>query len=77
MYGENDYLAFYKEDEKSFYIVEAKEFAKLCEKLCNKGIVYSSKEALYHKYTRRGRKDVISMIHFDDIKKCKHSIIKT
>lgn len=76
LYGENDFIAFHKIDENCFYLVETKELAKLCEKICNQGNALYSKDALYHRYTRNGRKDELSMIYFDDIKKCNYSIIK-
>lgn len=76
LYGENDYIAFHKSDENCFYLVETQELAKVCENICNQGITLYSKDALYHRYTRKGRKDELSMIYFDDLKKCNYTIIK-
>jgi len=68
LYGDNDFIAFYIQKEGIFYVIETSKLASLCESLCNQGYTNSSKDALYKKYTRAGRKDVISMIKFDDIK---------
>jgi hypothetical protein len=70
LYGNNKYVVFYKSDENCFYSVLTKELANLCENICNQGIAYNSYDALYKKYTRKGRQDVISMIYFSDIFKC-------
>ena len=69
LYGKNDLLAFYRTSDSSFYVVRTKELAELCEKLCDNKRVYSPQNALYHRYTRAGRKDVISMIRYDDLSK--------
>jgi hypothetical protein len=76
LYGKADYIAFYKKDENSFYIIDRKELVKLCESICDDTKVTNPKEALYHKYTREGRKDVLSLIYFDDILKCNYKILK-
>ena len=57
LYGKNDLIAFYRESDSSFYIVKTKDLAQLCESICDKKRVYYSNEALYHRYTRAGRKD--------------------
>lgn len=72
LYGKNDLTAFYRTIDESFYIVRTSDLAKLCEELCDDKRVYYSSEALYHRYTRSGRKDVISMIKFEDLLKIYH-----
>lgn len=67
LYGENDLIAFYREIDTSFYIVKTPELAQLCEELCDDKMVFRSSDALYHKYTRMGRKDVLSLIKFEDL----------
>lgn len=76
LYGKADYIAFYDEENDKFYIVDRKELAEFCEKKCDNKVVTNPKEALYHKYTREGRKDVISLFYLEDILTCKHSILK-
>ena len=76
LYGNNDFTAFHKVDENAFYLVKTADLAKLCENLCNQGIVTTSSDALYHRYTRAGRKDELSMIKFEDLKKCNVFIIR-
>ena len=71
LYGENKYTIFYYREKHGFLCVETQDLAKLCEKLCTKGVAYRASDALYKKYTRDGRKDVISIIHLRDILKCK------
>lgn len=72
LYGENEFIAFYQPIENVFYVVKTKDLAELCEQLCNQGITNSAKDALYKRYTRKGRKDEISMIMFDDLKKIQY-----
>lgn len=76
LYGENDLIAFYRESDSSFYVVKTPQLAQLCEKLCDNQIVQYASQALYHKYTRSGRKDVLSMIKFNDILTIPYSKIK-
>lgn len=76
LYGENDLIAFYHEPDSSFYVVRTPELAQLCEKLCDNKRVFYSNEALYHKYTRSGRKDILSMIKFKDILTIPYNKIK-
>ena len=76
LYGENDLVAFYREIDTSFYVVKTSELAELCEQLCDNKVVYYSSDALYHRYTRAGRKDVLSMIKFEDLFKIRYNKIK-
>lgn len=69
LYGQNDLTAFYKTSDNSFYVVRTQDLAKLCESLCDNKRVFYPNDALYHRYTRAGRKDVISMIKFEDLLK--------
>ena len=71
LYGNNKYTVFYVKDGHGFLSVETKELADLCEKLCVKGTTTKSSDALYKKYTRKGRQDVISMIEISDLLDCK------
>ena len=75
LYGENDLLAFYRNSDSSFYVVRTKDLAELCEKICDNKRVFYPSEALYHRYTRSGRKDVLSMIKFEDLLKIKYNKI--
>ena len=76
LYGENDLIAFYREADSSFYIVRTPELARLCEELCDNKVVFYSSDALYHKYTRSGRKDVLSLIKFEDLLKIPYNKIR-
>ena len=69
LYGQNDLIAFYRASNNSFYVVRTQDLAKLCENICDDRKVFYSSDALYHRYTRAGRKDVISMIKFEDLLK--------
>ena len=70
------YIVFHNQKEDQFYAVDRKELVKLCEKICDDTKVTNPKEALHHKYTREGRKDVLSLLYFDDILKCSYKILK-
>lgn len=74
LYGKSDYIVFHNRDKNCFHLVDRKELATLCEKICDNKTVNNPKEAVYHKYTREGRKDVLSLIYIDDILKCDHTI---
>lgn len=66
LYGSQDWIAFESTDR--YFIVSREELAKLCEELCDLNEqVTEAKDALYKSYTRRGKKDVISMVRFDDL----------
>ena len=67
LYGASDYLVF--ERENDFVIVPRTNLASLCERLVSNIKVSSSKDCLYKKYTRKDRKDEISLIKMDDILK--------
>lgn len=69
LYGGNEFLGFYQPIDKSFYVVKTKDLAELCEQICSTETVDKSSDALYKRYTRKGRKDVISMIKFTDLQK--------
>ena len=71
LYGDNEYTIFHYKEKDGFLCVKTKELAELCETLCCKGTTDRSSDALYKKYTRAGRKDVISMIYLSDVLKCK------
>lgn len=66
LYGAQDWVAFESTDR--YFIVSRSELAKLCESLCDlNDEVSDAKSALYKAYTRRGKKDLISMLRFDDL----------
>ena len=75
LYGKNELIAFYREIDTSFYVVRTTELAELCERICDNKRVFYPNEALYHKYTRMGRKDSISMIQFSDLLKIPYNRI--
>lgn len=75
LYGKNDLIAFYQTKDKAFYVVRTKDLAELCEKICDNKRVLYAQEALYHKYTRFGRKDILSMIKFEDLLKLHYTKI--
>lgn len=74
IYGEQDWLAFEAPDR--YIMVKRSDLAALAEKLCNlEDAVESAKDALYKSYTRKNRKDVISMIRFSDLLKIDYSTL--
>lgn len=72
IYGEANYIAFEKGNQ--FIIVDRKKLATLCEEICDvENLVEKSKDALYKGYSRKGRQDLISIIHMSDIEKISSS----
>lgn len=67
LYGASDYIVF--ERENDFVIVPRKNLASLCERLVSNIRVDKSKDCLYNRYTRKDRKDEISLIKMEDILK--------
>lgn len=81
LYGSNGYIAFHhsfhipkynslyfgSNYSDYFIVVKTDDFAKFCENICNKGIAKSAEDAMYKRYTRRGKKDEISMITMQDL----------
>lgn len=67
LYGASDYVVF--ERENDFVIVPRKNLASLCERLVSNTRVDNSKDCLYNRYTRKDRKDEISLIKMNDILK--------
>ena len=66
--GKADYIAF--EQENYFLIVKRLDLLGwLRNKITNKEIVRNTNEALYRWYRRSGRKDIITMVKIEDIKK--------
>ena len=75
LYGASDYIAFEREDD--FVIVPRNNLVLLCERLVSNTRVQKSKDCLYNKYTRKDRKDELSLIKMEDIiKNIKVSIWK-
>ena len=69
LYGEADLIAF--ETPSSFLLVERSKLAKLVASLIgSKGVLVEKPErALHRLYKRDGRKDLITLVEFDLIKK--------
>lgn len=66
IYGSADFIAF--ERDSDFVITPRKLLADLCERIVNRTKkVEKSSEALYSLYTRKDRKDELSMIKMEDI----------
>ena len=67
LYGASDFIAF--EREMDFIIVPRKSLVLLCERIVSNIRVDKSKDCLYKKYSRKDRKDELSLIKMDDILK--------
>lgn len=67
LYGASDYIVF--ERENDFVIVPRTNLVSLCERLVSNTRVDKSKDCLYNKYTRKDRKDELSLIKMEDILK--------
>lgn len=66
LYGTQDFIAF--ERPYGFILVRTPDLLKLGKSLCNLGEkVAKSSEALYKGYTRKGRKDLLSMVSIKDV----------
>jgi hypothetical protein len=65
LYGCSDYIVF--ERENDFVIVPRVNLIKICDSLITNERVNSSSEALYKLYTRKNRKDLLSIIKMSDI----------
>ena len=65
LHGSADFIAF--ERENDFVIASRKNLVILCERIISNSIVEKSSEALYKLYTRKGRKDLLSLIKMEDI----------
>jgi hypothetical protein len=65
LYGASDYIVF--ERENDFVIVSRKNLVLLCERIVSNIKVDKSKDCLYKRYSRKDRKDEISLIKMKDI----------
>ena len=65
MYGKADKIVF--EREKDFVLVNRLPLQNFCEQTVSEVFVDESKEAIYKRYQRPSRKDVISLVRLDDI----------
>ena len=76
LYGSADFIVF--ERDSDFVITPRKPLVSLCERVVNKSkIVDNAFDAMYNLYTRKNRKDQISIIKMQDIlKNIKTSIWK-
>lgn len=63
--GKADFIAF---EQKEYYIIVRREdlLNWLRNKIVDKNLVHSSKDALYRLYQRKHRKDIISMVKIKD-----------
>lgn len=74
LYGSQDYIAF--ECQKQYLLVRRGDLQELAENLCNlDDKVDSAKEALYKSYSRKNRRDIISMIRRDDLNEIETKIL--
>ena len=65
LYGASDYIVF--ERENDFVIVPRGNLVSLCERLVSNVTVDKSKDCLYKKYSRKDRRDELSLIKMKDI----------
>ncbi len=71
VYNEADYIAF--ERTKEFLVVKRLSLCELIDNLVDMDdIVLSPSECMYNLYSRVGRKDLLTKVHVDDIRTCKH-----
>ena len=63
--GKADKIVF--EREKDFVLVNRDMLQRFCEQKVSEVFVSTSKEALYKKYQRPNREDVITLIKLDDV----------
>lgn len=64
-YGKADVFAF--EWDNGFYLVPAKTFREVAERLCSNEWVIDKKNMLYKRYGRKDRQDEVSAILISDI----------
>lgn len=75
IYGKADYVAF--ELDEGFILVKRKELALFAEKTVDfNSVVNKAEEAIYKIYTRKDKKDQISLILSSDLYKLNHIILK-
>ena len=68
LYGGATIIAFDMPEEGGFAIVDRQELAFFCEKHVSDETVTKYKNAYLKRYTREGKKDVISLLKLHDIK---------
>ncbi len=68
LYGGATIIAFDMPEEGGFAIVDRDELAFFCEKHVRDEVVKDKREAYLRKYTRKDRKDVITILKLHDIK---------
>jgi hypothetical protein len=74
LYGVADYVVF--ERAKDFVVVDRQKLADFVALTCNlRKQAFRPTEALYCRYTRRGRKDLLTLIKNEDIEKLAERII--
>ena len=70
LYGEADYIVF--EQINKYIFIDRENLLKYCLDSVEDDYVNSSSQAIYKKYQRFGRKDVISRIKLSDAIESKH-----
>ena len=70
LYGDADYIVFEQEDQYIF--IDRDKLLKFCLDAVSNKYVNSSTQAIYKKYQRFGRKDVISRIKLSDALKSEY-----
>ena len=70
LYGEADYIVF--EQVNKYIFIDRENLLKYCLDSVEDDYVNSSSQAIYKKYQRFGRKDVISRIKLSDAIESKH-----
>ena len=68
MYGCATIIAFDMPEEGGFAIVNREELAFFCEKHVSDEVVTDKRYAYLKKYTRKDRKDVITILKLHDLK---------
>ena len=67
-----DFIAFERLDD--FLIVRREAVRQMAKDLCRFDEVDCPNDALYNLYTRRGRKDVLTMVRMGDIEALEHRL---
>ena len=67
MYGGAHYIAFDMPEEGGFSIVSREELAFFCEKHVRDDLVTRKSDAYLKKYSRKDRKDIITMLRLSDL----------
>lgn len=75
LYGKADFIAF--ERLYGFVLVARSDLASMAEEKCDlEDLVDNPRDALYKGYTRKGNKDLISMVRMEDILSLPHQVVQ-